>query len=142
MPKGEQRHILTLGRNERTNVFITMLWPSKKVLYNAYRRRRSREFKVHLKSLLRHMRGRGFKGLIPVMDNATIHRSRETRLFLERHKEISPFYLPRYLPNLNEVEGGVIRGLKRDVCTNHTYRSIEELERAARQYLRNHNKRL
>jgi len=119
-----------------------MLWPSKKVLYNAYRRRRSREFKGHLKSLLRHMREQWFRGLILVMDNATIHRSRETRLFLERHKEISPFYLPKYSPSLNEVEGRVIRGLKRDVCTNHTYRSIEELERAAGQYLRNHNRGL
>jgi hypothetical protein len=69
-----------------------MLWPSRKVLYNAYRRRRSREFKGHLKSLLRHTREQGFRGLILVMDNATIHRSRETRLFLERHREISPFY--------------------------------------------------
>jgi transposase len=32
------------------------------------------------------MREQGFRGLILVMDNATIHRSRETRLFLERHR--------------------------------------------------------
>jgi len=140
MPRGEQREIPTPGRNERTNVFITMLWPSKKILYNIRKRRRSREFKDHLKSLLRHMRRHGLKGLILIIDNATIHKSRETRLFLERHREINPFYLPKYSPSLNEVKGRIIRMLKKNICTNHTYQSIKELEDAARQYLRNHNK--
>jgi hypothetical protein len=81
MPKGEQMHILTPGRNEKTNVFITMLWPSRKVLYNTCRRRRSRGFKEYLKSLLRNMREQGFKEPILVVDNATVHRSRETRFF-------------------------------------------------------------
>jgi len=141
MPKGQQRQIPTPGRNKRINIFITLLWPSKKALYNVYGRRRSREFKKHVTSLLRHMRRHGLKTLIMIMDNATIHRSGETMPFLERHRDrIGPFYLPRYSPSLNEVEG-VNRGLKRDVCTNHTYGSIEELVEAARQHLRNHNKR-
>lgn len=142
MPKGQQREVPTPGRNRRTNLFITMLWPSKRVIYNAYKRRRSREFKGHLTNLLRHMERRGLKRLILIMDNATIHRSGETMRFLERHQDkISPFYLPRYSPKLNEVDGRVNRGLKGDICTNHTYQSIEELEDAARQYLRDHNKR-
>ena len=142
MPKGEQRNVQTPGRNRRINLFITLLWPSKKALYNVYRRRRSREFKRHLTSLLGYMRRRGLKRLILIMDNATIHGSRETKLFLERHGDrISPFYLPRYSPQLNEVEGRINRGLKRDICTNHTYQSIEEMEDAARRYVRNHNKR-
>jgi len=142
MPKGEQRTIQTPGRNRRINIFITLLWPSRKALYSICRKRRSLEFKEHLRSLLRYVRRNGLKRLILIMDNASIHKSRETSAFLERHQEeISPFYLPRYSPQLNEVEGRVNRGLKRDVCTNHTYRSIEELEEAARRYIRNHNKR-
>ena len=51
------------------------------------------------------------------------------------HKEeIKPFYLPRCSPNLNEVESRINRRLKRDVCTNHTYQKIEEIEEAARKY--------
>lgn len=142
MPKGVQRLVLTPGRNKRINLFITMLWPSKKALYNVRKRRRSREFKEHLTSLLRHMGRHGLRRLILIMDNATIHRSQETIQFLERHQDkISPFYLPRYSPKLNEVDGRVNRRLKGDVCTNHTYQGIKELEDAARQYLRNHNKR-
>jgi len=94
-----------------------MLWPSKKALYNI--RKRRREFKDHLKSLLRHMRRHELKGLILIID--TVHRSRETRLFLERHREIKPFYLPKYSPSLNEVEGRTIRMLKKIYAqTTHT----------------------
>lgn len=139
MPKGEQRLIPTPGRNRRINVFITMLWPSKRALYSIRRRRRGLEFKEHLRSLLRHMRRHGLKRLILIMDNATIHRSQETRLFLEGHKELSPFYLPRYAPKLNEVEGRVNRRLKRDICTNHGYQSLEDLERDVRRYMRKIN---
>ena len=142
MPRGEQREIPTPGRNKRINIFITMLWPSKKAIYNFRKRRRSREFKGHLYNLLRYMRRHGLKRLILIMDNATIHWSRETTRFLDRRKDkISPFYLPKYSPKLNEVEGRINKGLKRDICTNHTYQSMEELEDAARRYVKTHNKR-
>lgn len=142
MPKGQQRRIPTPGVNKRINIFITMLWPSKKALYNIRKKRRSREFKEHLTSLLRYMDRHRVEKLILIMDNATTHRSRETVRFLERHKDrMSPFYLPRYSPELNEVDGRVNRLLKKDVCTNYTYQSIGELEDAARRYIRSHNKR-
>ncbi|GEM_PF-4411134 len=58
------------------------------------------------------------------MDNATIHRSRETRQFLEKHAEkiIPLFYLPKYAPRFNEVEGQVNRHIARSVRTNHNYK--------------------
>jgi transposase len=142
MRRGEQREVPTPGVNRRINVFITMLWPSRRVIYSVRGRRRSREFREHLNGLLRHMRRHRVRRLILIMDNATIHRSRETKRFLERHEDrISPFYLPRYSPQLNEVEGRVNRQLKRDLCTNHAYQNIGELGDTARRYLRNHNKR-
>ena len=41
----------------------------------------------------------------------------------------------------HEVEGRVNKGLKRNICTNHTYHDMGELEEAARRYIRNLNKR-
>ena len=118
-----------------------MLWPSRKKLYHIRRRRRSREFKEHLQQLLRYIKRHRLKRIILIMDNATIHRSRETMQFLEKHAEkITPFYLPKYAPRLNEVEGRVNRHLARDVCTNHNYQSIEDLEKATRKYIRNLNR--
>jgi transposase len=141
MPKGEQRIILTPGVNKRINAFITILWPSKKVIYSVCRRRRSREFKRHLRNVLRRMRSHKMRRIILILDNATSHHSRETRRFLDKHSDaIGPFYLPKHSPQLNEVEGRVNRKLKRDVCTNHAYESVEEIERAARRYLRMQNR--
>lgn len=142
MLRGEQRTIPTPGVNKRINTFITMLWPSKKTIYNIRKRRRSREFKEHLKNLLKYLKRHELNRLILIMDNATTHHSRETTEFLERHSDkIRPFYLPRHAPQLNEVEGRVNRRLKRDICTNHTCRSIKEIENVTRRYLRACNKR-
>ncbi len=141
MPRGEQRRVPTPGVNRRINTFITLLWPSKKKLHHIRRRRRSREFKEHLQQLLRYIKRHRLKRIILIMDNATIHRSRETMQFLEKHAEkITPFYLPKYAPRLNEVEGRVNRHLARDVCTNHNYQSIEDLEKATRKYIRKLNR--
>jgi len=71
------------------------------------------------------------------MDNASFHKSRAATLFLEAHRaEIKPFHLPRYAPKLNEVDSHINRALKRDICTNHTYRTIQKPTKATRQYLR------
>jgi len=49
--------------------------------------------------------------------------------------------LPRYSPNLNEVEGRVNRLLKEDIGSNHSYKNIEELRKGASKYLRRLNNR-
>mgnify|MGYP002155001265 CR=1 FL=1 len=88
------------------------------------------------------MKRKGYRHLILIMDNATFHKARATSLFLKAHRTmIKPLYLPRYAPKLNEVDGRINRQLKKDISTNHTYSSIESLEKAARQYLTTHNRR-
>ena len=81
MPRGAQLKVPSPGRNRRANILITMLWPSKKAIYAIRKKRKSKEFKEHLYSLLGYMRRHGLKRLILIMDNATAHRSRETRLW-------------------------------------------------------------
>jgi hypothetical protein len=49
--------------------------------------------------------------------------------------------LPRYSPNLNEVEGRINRLLKEDIGSNHSYKNIEELRKDASRYLRRLNNR-
>ena len=48
---------------------------------------------------------------------------------------MSPFHPPKYSPSLNEVKGRAIKMLKKNIYTNHTYQSIEELKDTTRQYL-------
>jgi len=75
------------------------------------------------------------------MDNASFHLSRTTSLFLQAHPEIKPFYLPTYAPKLNEVDSRINKQLKKDVSTNHTHNNLNDLKKAARQYLARHNRR-
>lgn len=142
MPRGEQLKVRAPGKNKRVNIFITALWPSMGLKWSMYKRRRSQEFKGHVKAVLKYLKQKGFKRIILIMDNAKAHTSREARTFLEAHSlEVKPFYLPSYSPQLNEVDGRVNRRLKKDICSNHAYRDMHELEQAARAHLRKHNSR-
>jgi transposase len=142
MLRGIQFEILTPGVNRRINAFITAFWPSKRLRYSLYKRRRSSEFIQHLESVLRYMKRKGYRQLILIMHNATFHKARTTTLFLEAHRaELKAFYLPRYAPKLNEVDSHINRALKRDICSNHNYRTIQELAKATRLYLRQHNRK-
>jgi hypothetical protein len=142
MPRGVQFEVPTPGVNRRINAFITAFWPSKRTRYSIYKRRRSLEFIKHLESVLRYVKRKGYRRLILIIDNASFHKSRDSTLFLQTHRaEIKPFNLPTYSPKLNEVDGRIDKQLKKDVSTNHTYKSLESLEKAARQYLNMHNRR-
>jgi hypothetical protein len=81
---------------------------------------------------------KGYRRLILII----FHKSRDSTLFLQTHRaEIKPFNLPTYSPKLNEVDARINNQLKKDVSTNHTYKSLESLEKAVRQYLNMHNRR-
>jgi len=135
MKKGEQVKVITTGKNKRINVFITFLWPLKEIKWNVFDRRRSKGFVQHLRELLSLIKRKGYKSIILIMDNASQHRSEKTRRFIERRREMKPFFLPRYAPELNEVEG-INRKIKRDINTNTGYKDKNELEDTTRRYLR------
>jgi transposase len=44
------------------------------------------------------------KEIVIILDNASIHRSKKTKEFLERHKHIHLLHLPPYSPEYNPVE--------------------------------------
>ena len=44
------------------------------------------------------------KQIVIILDNASIHKSKKTKRFLQRHKNIHLFYLPPYSPEYNPVE--------------------------------------
>lgn len=138
--KGKQLEVETPGINERANVFISLDFASDRLVYSIHRRRRSREFKYHLRKLIAYAIRRRFKRVVLIMDNSPVHRSAESRKFLERNSSfLRVFNLPSYSPNLNEVER-VNRRLKRDVCANVYYENLKELRKTVREYLKNYGK--
>jgi transposase len=68
------------------------------------------------------------------MDNASHHKSKPVMEFLEKTTEITPFFLPRYAPELNEVEN-INRRLKADINTNYSYKNLKELRKTTINYL-------
>lgn len=142
MLKGTQSKVHTPGVNRRINVFISLLWPSKRLRYNIYRRRRAIEFKRHLQCLIGYMKRKRYRRLILITDNAKAHRCPEARRYVEENSRVlKVFYLPSYAPQLNEVEGRINRRIKHEVCANHRHKTLDSLEKATRACLRTYNKR-
>jgi transposase len=76
------------------------------------------------------------------LDNASYHKSKAINAFIQSHNhELKLFYLPKYAPELNEVEGEVNRFLKADIGSNYAYKGLEELRQDASKYLRRLNNR-
>jgi transposase len=138
MQKGSQVKIATPGVNKRINVFITMLYPSRALIWDTFQRRRSEEYQKHEKHLLDFMEHHGIQKLIQVQDNAKSHNSKSTQRFHAEHPRIVPFFLPSYSPQLNDEEAQN-RRLKHYLCCNQSYDSVTDLEKKARKFLWKHN---
>lgn len=136
--KGKQLEIPTPGRNKRLNIFITLDFAADRLIYSIHRRRRSKEFKYHLRRLMNYAKRRKYRRAIVILDNSPIHRSTESRRFLKRNSNfLKIFKLPEYSPNLNEVEN-INRQLQRDVCANWHHANLKELGKSVRGYLKNY----
>jgi len=138
MQKGTQTKITTPGVNKRINVFITMLYPSRALIWDIFQRRRSEEYMRHEEHVLAFMRSHGIFRLIQIQDNARSHNSKSSLRFHAEHLEIAPFFLPSYSPQLNDEEAQN-RRLKHYLCTNQAYSNVDDLEKKARKFLWKHN---
>jgi len=71
--------------------------------------------------------------LVLVIDNASYHRTRAILQLMEDHHDHAfVFWLPRYSPELNLIEG-LWGYLKRSALNNYFYGDIESLEVAVHQ---------
>ncbi len=137
MTKGEQQKIFHKGSNRKINAFITLLYPSNKIKFKISKSRTSNDFIDHLRSIQNYIKNNKIKRFILVTDNASFHVSRNTKEFIENQLDwLTVMFLPKRSPNLNPVETGVNRNLKKDVCANYNYPTEENLIKAVRRYLR------
>ena len=80
------------------------------------------------------------KQIAIILDNASIHRSKKTKEFLERHKNIHLFYLPPYSPEYNPVEI-FWRWIKPKVYGFTALGGLDELVSRFRKYVWNYNEK-
>jgi transposase len=143
MRKGCQERIFTPGYNKMENVFVTLFWPKKYgFVWNRFEKRRSREFKLHLLNILQHAKRHGAKGVIIFIDHAPCHKTKHVRRFVREHEALKTRLLPKRTPQLNPMEWIVNRPLKSEVCSNRSYRSMDEVDRNTTHFLRQHRTNL
>jgi hypothetical protein len=120
MVNKKQSFVPTLGYTKRMNFFITLFWPSKKIIWNAFKRRRNIEFRF--------------------IDRATYHKTPEVKKFVKEHKDILRIkFLGKGDPNSNPIESLVNRRLSSAVGVDRFHASIDVMTTAARNFLRKYN---
>ncbi len=144
MPRGEQRRVLTPGYNKRRNTFITLFWPKRRngLVFNAYAKRRSREYKLHLSNLIQHAKRHGAKNAILFADHAPCRNTKNVKRFIRQHPMLKVKLLAKRAPNSNPVERLVNKPLKSAVCTNRSYSDIDDVIRAGRRFLTKYKRTL
>ncbi len=72
--------------------------------------------------------GRPFTPLVMVLDNGPIHTSKASRAALQARPWLTPEWLPKYAPELNDIETRW-RDLKAHFLAHQTFASADELDR-------------
>jgi transposase len=78
------------------------------------------------------------KQIIIILDNATIHKSKKVKRYLEKYKQIRLFFLPAYSPEYNPVEL-FWKWLKPKVYGFSAFGGIEELIKRFRKVVWHYN---
>ena len=136
---GEQRTVMTPGKNVKRYFAAAMDARTERLVWVKARRKDSRLFIDLLKKLLREYPDR--KVIHVILDNYTIHSSRQTRAWLAEHgQRFRLHFLPPYSPDDNRVERKVWREVHANVTTNHRCPTIERLCDEVVWYLMKHNR--
>lgn len=131
---GHQSRIPAAGQNRKCYCFGAIDFTGAQVSFRLSERKRSAEFVEFLEALRQRYPGR----LHLVLDNYSIHFSREVRCYLEQHPGRFLFhFLPTYSPWLNPMET-VWRQMKHAVCRNCFHGCLDNLKAAVCRYFASH----
>lgn len=135
--EGQQQKIEHNGSRGKFSVYISMLWPDMKLMYDLYDSMNSTNTMDHLENLRKYiMKKSKWKRLILVWDNASYHKSTTVQKYINAQKDwLTIIQLPKKAPYLNPIERKVNERMKSDVCANRFYEHIEEQKAAVSEYL-------
>jgi transposase len=136
---GEQRTVMTPGTNVKQYFAAAMDAGSDRLVWVKGNRKNSRLFIELLKKLSKEYSRK--KVIHVVLDNYTIHTSRQTRLWLEEFgTKFRLHFLPPYDPDDNRIERKVWREVHANVTINHRCSTIDWLCEDVIYYLMKHNR--
>jgi len=140
MAKGQQKEVVTPGKNEKRYIAGAMHAVTKRMTWVTGERKTSALFI----SLLWRLAGcyRRFKVIHVIVDNYIIHKSRITqRAVAAFGGKVKLHFLPPYCPNYNPIER-VWEDFHANVTRNHGYRTMRGLMGRAGEYLAARNETL
>lgn len=141
MPRGVQRTVPTPGKNVKRYLAGAMDATTDRVMWVKGERKNSGLFIDLLKKLLVEYAAKNVIHVI--LDNYTIHSSKQTRAWLAEHGErFRLHFLPPYCPDDNRIERKVWREVHANCTVNHRCDSIGELIGDVVHHLMKHNRRV
>jgi len=124
-PRGETPRLKHVTAYRRVVSTLVMLTRSGKIYKRHFESSvRSEDVVRSLEHLRRHVPG----PIILVWDNASIHRSRKVKEYLQSHPDIQVEYLPPYAPELNPEE--YCHGNVKQRIRNGKYRESKQIRKA------------
>ncbi|MCG2743379.1 MAG: IS630 family transposase [Desulfobacteraceae bacterium] len=127
----------TSSRRESLTFFGCLNLMTKKFYWKKSKPSNSKPFLEFLTQLRQRTPN---KQIAIILDNASIHRCKKTKKFLERHKNIHLFYLPPYSPEYNPVEI-FWRWIKPKVYGFSALGGLDELVSRFRKYVWSYNEK-
>ena len=125
MKRGEQKEIGTPGKQRWVHLFGAYNWRTDEVITMVAKKKNSASFCDFIEHLMRVSQGE--QPMVIVLDNASYHHSVASEAMLAYFEDRSlTFWLPPYCSNLNPIER-FWRFLKERACSNHLFRTIDEL---------------
>ena len=137
--KGKQLKIPTLGYNKRVNLFITLCWPKKNIIWNTFSRRRNIEFRKHLSTITAYAKRHKIKKIIFFIDHASYHKTPEVKKFFKQHSIFKVKFLGKKDPNSNPVEGLVNKRIASAINVNRYHENLNALKQHAKKVLQKYN---
>lgn len=140
MLPGTQRQVPTPGKNVKRYFAAAMDAQTDRLVWVKGERKTSRLFIDLLKKLLVTYAEKAV--IHVVLDNYTIHSSRQTRAWLEQFgQKFRLHFLPPYCPDDNRIERKVWREMHANVTVNHQCSTVEQLMGEVVHYLMSHNRK-
>jgi transposase len=131
--KGADLRVPAPGQAAKVTMLGVLDWVPRELVVHTSRTKRSSDFIAPLAELDRRYGpkpGKEIKPTVLVLDNGPIHTSKATTKALkERAHWLSVEWLPKYAPELNDIEE-VWRDLKRHHLAHQTFTGADDLDRS------------
>jgi len=125
--RGHRVEVPAAGTNQKLCIYGALNFKTGQVHYLVHERKNSIQFNEFLRQLLEAQKNRQ---VVLVLDNASYHVTAKTLELLAEHSDhVFVFWLPKYSPELNAIEG-LWGYLKRCSLNNHFFEQVPTLEKA------------